>query len=141
MNATQYQVCIPTPISGDFRFCTRLCQYTTIKPDARPVVVHPSRHNPDHWSTSSEPNGIVPVVRRDQAMTFAAYVDTLEPWEIDVLRMTTMHGDPNAVCESLSHGLRAASDGSVRFLTQRAFGWVLSTDQGIQAATGMGPVQ
>ena len=52
--------------------------------------------------------------------------------------MTAMHGDPNTVCNALSHGLRAASDGSVRFLTQGAFGWVLSMDQGVQTATGMG---
>jgi hypothetical protein len=65
-----------------------------------------------------------------------AFVDTLEPWEIDVLRMNTMHADPNAVCEALSHGFRAASDGSVCVTTQGAFGWTLSTTQGIQVATG-----
>jgi hypothetical protein len=58
-----------------------------------------------------------------------------------MLQMTTMHTDPNATCEALSHGLRAASDGSVRFLTQGSFGWTLSTDQGIQAATSMGPAR
>jgi hypothetical protein len=52
-----------------------------------------------------------------------------------------MHVDPNALCEALSHGFRAASDGSVRFMTQGAFGWVPSTDHGVQAATGMGPAR
>ena len=55
--------------------------------------------------------------------------------------MTTMHVDPNALCVALSHGFRAASDGSVRLQSQGSFGWVLSTDQGIQVATGMGPAR
>ena len=85
--------------------------------------------------------GILPSVSTTCAETFEAFINTLEPWEIDVLRMTTMHADPNATCEALSYGLRAASDGSVRFLTQGSFGWTLSTDHGIQAATGMGPAR
>ena len=52
-----------------------------------------------------------------------------------------MHVDPNALCVALSHGFRAASDGSVRLQSQGSFGWVLSTDQGIQVATGMGPAR
>ena len=64
-------------------------------------------------------------------------MSTLHPQEIEVLRMTTMHTDPNALCEALSHGLQTASDGSVRCETQGAFGWAFSTDQGVQVATGM----
>jgi hypothetical protein len=49
---------------------------------------------------------------------------------------------PNATCEALSHSLQAASVGSVWFLTQGSFrSWTLSTDQGIQAALGMGPAR
>ncbi len=102
-----------------------------------------SRLNPDNWQVHpvSHPNiGDLPVALT-RAVTFNDFVNTLDPWEIDVLRMTTLRVDPNSLCDSLSHGLRAASDGSVRFTTQGAFGWVLCTDQGLQAATGMGPAR
>ena len=52
-----------------------------------------------------------------------------------------MQVDPLALCAALSHGFKSASDGSVRYTTLGAFGWVLSTDQGLQAATGMGPTR
>jgi hypothetical protein len=78
----------------------------------------------------------------DRFETFNDFVNTLAPWKIDILRMTKMHLDPNATCEALSlHGLRAASDGSVRLSTQGAFGWALNTDDGFQVATGMGPAR
>jgi hypothetical protein len=86
-------------------------------------------------------HSIVPAPTSERSETFADFIETLEPWETDVLRMTSLQVDPNAVCEALSHGFRAASDGSVRFSTQGSFGWALSTDQGIQAATGMGPAR
>ena len=108
---------------------------------AHPVQVSASPRNPDYWDVHPQWSGIYQPPPRPPTATFAEYVNTLAPWEIDVLRMTTMHVDPNALCEALSHGLRAASDGSVRFLTQGSFGWVLSTDQGVQAATGMGPAR
>ena len=142
VSETKYQVCIPTLMPGDYRFHTRQRYFSTIKPDALPVDVIPSPTNPDHWRINIDlVQGIVPSIRPDQATTFALFIDTLQPWEIDVLRLTTLNADPHALCLALSHGLRAASDGSVRFLTQGAFGWVLTTDQGVQAATGMGPAR
>ena len=47
--------------------------------------------------------------------------------------------DPFLVCDTLTHGIRAVSDGSVRYNTQGSFGWVLSTQAGGRTATGMGP--
>jgi exonuclease III len=141
VGSTQYQVCTPTINPGEFRFHTRVRQYSTIKSDAHPVLVTVSGFHPDHWQVNPITHPIQIITPPARAETFAAFVDTLEPWEIDVLRMTTLNVDPNAICAALSHGLRAASDGSVRFLTQGAFGWALSTDQGIQAATGMGPAR
>jgi hypothetical protein len=35
--------------------------------------------------------------------------------------------DPFSVCDTLAHGIRAVSDGSVRYNTQGSFGWVLSS--------------
>ncbi len=137
----QYQVCLPTGTPGEYRFYPRFRTFKTVKSAAHPVHVTVSHTDPDCWNVDSEMYGILPSVSTTCAETFEAFINTLEPWEIDVLRMTTMHADPNATCEALSYGLRAASDGSVRFLTQGSFGWTLSTDHGIQAATGMGPAR
>jgi hypothetical protein len=84
---------------------------------------------------------IVPAPPIERSETYAEFIEQLEPWETDVLQLTTWHVDPNAVCDALTHGFRAASDGSVRLSTQGSFGWALSTAQGIQAATGRGPVR
>jgi hypothetical protein len=109
--------------------------------DAIPVEVIASPNDPDYWQINPTHHSHHDVNTPDRAETFDTFVDTLELWEIDVLRMNTMHADPHAVCEALSHGFRAASDGSVRVTTQGAYGWALSTAQGIQVATGMGPVR
>ncbi len=103
------------------------------------MSVTASLRNPDYCRVNPLNSPIVAVANPDRNGTFDAFVNTLEPWEIDVLHMTTLNVDPNALCKALSRGLRAASDGLVRFLSQGAFGWALSTAQGIQAATGMGP--
>ena len=144
VDSDNYQVCTPTQRVGEFRLHPRQRRFNQIKDDAcSPIDVIASVHNPDYWIRNQVVHPIRPTAPtiHQRVMTFPLYVDTLEPWEIDVLRMTTMHVDPNAICEALSHGLRAASDGSVRFLTQGAYGWVLCTDQGVQAATGMGPAR
>ncbi len=49
--------------------------------------------------------------------------------------------DPYTACDSLMHGFKAGSDGSVRYNRQGSFGWVLSTDIGERVATGMGPAR
>ena len=41
-----------------------------------------------------------------------------------------MSMDPYSVCDTLAHGIRAASDGSVRNNTEGSFGWVLSAQDG-----------
>ncbi len=137
----QYQVGLPTGHPGEFRFQPRIRRIDAIKATAHPVSILASPLNPDHWEVQPVMHSIVPAPTSERSETFADFIDTLEPWETDVLRMTTLHVDPNAVCEALSHGFRAASDGSVRFSTQGSFGWASSTDQGIQAATGMGPAR
>ena len=127
---TTYQVCKPTRNPGEYRFhlCVRLL--ATIR-DVHPMEVVASRFNPDNWSVNPAHHSVIEApVLSAQAATFEAFVNTLDPWELDVLRTTTMHVDPNALCDALSHGLRAASDGSVRFMTQGAFGWALSTNHG-----------
>jgi hypothetical protein len=73
--------------------------------------------------------------------TFDEYLQNFEAWELDLLIHTRMSTDPFSVCDTLAHGIRAASDGSVCFNTQGSFGWVLSAKDGERMATGMGPAR
>lgn len=137
-----YHICIPTPIPGDYRLHPRTRTFKNMKNDVFPVEVYPSLRNPDHWTLHPRyytqlvipPEATIPV-------TFHAFIETLEPWEIDLLRHTTLKVDPTTICEILSQGLRAASDGSVRISTQGAYGWALCNAQGDKVATGMGPAR
>jgi hypothetical protein len=53
-----------------------------------------------------------------------------------------MAEDPYSVCNALLvPGLCAVSDGSVRYISQGSFGWVLSASDGERLATGMGPAR
>ena len=141
MGIDQYQVCLPTGTPGEYRLHPRVRAYDAVKVMAHPVHVTASVANPDYWQVDQRMHSILPTSPTDRSTTFDEFVDTLEPWEIDVLRMTTLHVNPNALCEALSSGFRAASDGPVRLMTQGSFGWVLSTDNGHQVATGMGPAR
>ena len=47
-------------------------------------------------------HSIVPAPTIDRLETFAEFIDKLDPWETDFLRMTTLHVDPNAVCKALT---------------------------------------
>ena len=100
--------------------------------DVYPVAVTESQHNPDNWCVHPTHFPIVAAqaAPSTRAETYDAFVQTLEPWEIDVLQMTIMHVDPHELRVALSNGFKAASDGSVRLTTQGAFGWVLSTNHG-----------
>jgi hypothetical protein len=137
---SQYQVCIPTRIPGEFRFhpC-RIRELDKLQKDICPVEVQSSKHDPDHWRVAPTIHPIMET-HLDRSDTFDDFVNALAPWEIDILRIIKMHLDPNAMCEALLHGLRAASDGSVRLTTQGAFNCALNTDNGrLQGETGMGP--
>jgi hypothetical protein len=127
----QYQICLPTGSPGKYRIHPRVRAYDAVKVMAHPVHVTVSAANPDFW-VDPQMHSILPPSPTDRFTTFEEFVDTLEPWEIDVLRMTTLLVEPTALCETLLSGFRAASDGSVRLMTQGSFGWVLRTDHGIE---------
>jgi hypothetical protein len=53
------------------------------------------------------------------AITFAEYITRLEEWEQERLQYTEITTDPTMFCIRLAQGLRAVSDGSVRYNSQR----------------------
>lgn len=73
--------------------------------------------------------------------TFAGFVGSLQPWEQELLQHTEYTSEPFDFCSDLQPHLRAVSDGSVRHETQGAFGWALRNEQGVNAASGMGPAR
>ena len=74
-----------------------------------------------------------------QPMTFGAYVETLDAWEIDLLRHTQCFADPMMISLELCFQFMAGSDGSERYDTHGAFGWMVSNLSGERIASGMGP--
>ena len=71
--------------------------------------------------------------------TFREYIFSLDPWEVDLLRHTELFQDPHTGCVALQNGFRAGSDGSEKFGTNGAFGWVIWNWDGDRVPSGMGP--
>ena len=73
--------------------------------------------------------------------TFDHYVESLQPWEAELLRHVDLPTDPYTATFKLIHGggIRVVSDGSVWHENQGAYGWALSTASGERIASGMGP--
>ena len=89
------------------------------------------------YSSTIKPKILLP----SETATFDLFVSTLDPWKVDLLQHINMHCDPYTLCHELTSGFRASSDGSVQNEHNGAFGWVLSTKQGVQVATGSGPAR
>jgi hypothetical protein len=62
--------------------------------------------------------------------TFEAYINTLDPWEFDILRHITVDADPFTLCLEAQTNFRAVSDGSALPTGSASFGWILGTRQG-----------
>ncbi|KAI2499204.1 hypothetical protein MHU86_15302 [Fragilaria crotonensis] len=102
--------------------------YSQLPPRARPAEVQASFLH-SKWKLLGTPS---PHLRHSfippsATATFDLYVNTLEPWEIDLLRQVTLEVDPYSLCLELTPGFRAVSDGSAKFQTNGSFGWVVST--------------
>ena len=72
--------------------------------------------------------------------TFGEYIQSLDTWEVDLLRHTELFQEPHTGCLALQNGFRAGSDGSEKFGTHGAFGWTIRTLAGTRIASGMGPL-
>ena len=133
-------LCKPTTRPQRYQETSQMIPFALLPSEAQPVDVLPSTL-PNQWQVKSAQCRHVSSIPPTKTDTFESYVHTLDPWEIDILRHTTMHVDPYTLCTALATGIQAATDGSVRYETQGAFRWILSTDTGEHAATGMGPAR
>lgn len=91
------------------------------------------------WKLLKQETTIAPPPPRPPASTFPEFLDSLPPWELDLLRHTVLFVDPQMTCFYLQLHFFAGCDGSAKFGTQGEFGWSISTYQEDRAATGMGP--
>jgi exonuclease III len=95
------------------------------------------------WSLIGTPSKSLrlPGTPTSATATFDLFIETLEPWETELLRHVTMSVDPFSLCLDLTPGFRAVSDGSVTLKQHGSFGWVVSSMEGVRLATGNGPVR
>jgi hypothetical protein len=77
--------------------------------------------------------------QRGPVTTFEDYLSTLDAWEYDLLRHSTLFADAFTINKDLRASFLVGSDGSEMYSTDGAFGWMLSNNSGERAASGMGP--
>ena len=107
---------------------------------ATPIEV--TLHDRGHWQIT-HPGFHISTTRvvPSAIATFDAYIETLDPWEVDLLRHISMDVDPFTVCLEAQTNFRAVSDGSALPTGSASFGWILSTRHGERIVEGMGPVR
>jgi hypothetical protein len=84
---------------------------------------------------------VSPILTRQQhqVTSFDDFVSTLDAWEYDLLRHSTLFTDAFTISDDLGMSFAAGSDGSEKHGTDGAFGWMISNTSGGRAAAGMGP--
>ncbi|KAI2493087.1 hypothetical protein MHU86_21471 [Fragilaria crotonensis] len=132
----QYMQCRLSADGDDvYHYTHNLCSWQDIAGESLPVDVLPE--SPTTWRVSRASSLFIPKVVHPA--TFDHYVQTLAPWEAELLSHMDCSTDAFTISEALTHGLRGVSDGSVWLKQMGAYGWILSTDVGERAAEGMGP--
>ncbi len=111
---------------------------------SRPADVRQSLDKQEMWVLQGTPISVLPrtVAPTPQSETFTQYVNTLHPWELELLRHTSFAANQTSICETLSHGFRVVSNGSVKDEHGNgSFGWVMSSASGQRLVYGMGPAR
>ena len=115
----------------------QVVKYQDIPNKAVPVtVVHKSAAR---WEVIHRYEVIPNGPPRADWSTFHSFIESLEPWETDLLRRTRLYVDPRWAVMELQDNFRAGSDGSSKYGNQGAFGWSVRTLEGETIADGSGP--
>ena len=120
----QYIRCEPLQDLWHYQEIGNPISWEQVPDEAFPAEAWPQA--PGQWELTYTGNVFTPI--HPPPTTFAAFVQTLPLWEVEVLQMMELSCDAFAVSEALSHGVRAVSDGSVWDDEQGAFGWIISND-------------
>jgi hypothetical protein len=73
--------------------------------------------------------------------SFEQYLKSLDVLEYDLLRHSKLFADPFPINWEHEEGFYTGSDGSQKYSTDGAFGWMISKRAGKRTATGMGPAR
>ena len=133
--------CYRITSSGRAKRRNQVMAWGDIPPNSVPIEVTPNDIKDWNIEQPSFPVMRAAIITMAATATFEAYIDTLDPWEIDILRHVTMDVDPFTLCLETQNNFRAVSDGSALPTGSASFGWILSTRQGERLAEGMGPVR
>ncbi|KAI2493074.1 hypothetical protein MHU86_21458 [Fragilaria crotonensis] len=117
---------------------SRVIRYLNIPNEAVPTTVV---HNDDlSWEVIRRGMVLCSNVAQSDMSTFSSFIESLAPWEIDILRHTTLSVDPRMAVWELQEHFQAGTDGSSKHHgTQGAFGWIVTTSSGERIASGNGP--
>jgi hypothetical protein len=87
--------------------------YGQLPANARPAEVEQGANG--QWHISGQPSVMhqIPTVPSSATATFDLFLETLDPWETELLRQINLTVDPFLLCLELTPGFRAVSDGSV----------------------------
>ncbi|KAI2510304.1 hypothetical protein MHU86_4028 [Fragilaria crotonensis] len=119
-SAYQYRNRLAVRVEGGFVMChpqssalyletDQVVKYCDIPNEAVPVtVVHKSEAC---WEVTHRCEAIYNAPRVDWS-TFHSFIDSLEPWETDLLRRTRLYVDPRLAVMELQDSFQAGSDGS-----------------------------
>jgi ribonuclease HI len=120
---------------------TRVVTFNQILGQATPVDTTLTASG--HWKISGSAGQYNPPPPRTPSTvaTFDMYVDTLDPWEKDLLQHHTLFADAFTICWAAKADLRVVSDGSAYPPSIASFGWMMSNKAGERAAQCMGPVR
>jgi hypothetical protein len=128
--------CRPIPQPHVFQFSKVTIPYESLPLDSQPVEVSPT-DIVEWWQVHTVQRPPIPLSHQMPiTVTFADYVDTLAPWEIDLIRHTTIHVDPYTLCDAMTPGLKGGSE--VRYHTEGLFGCVINTKHGERVSTRNG---
>ncbi|KAI2503117.1 hypothetical protein MHU86_11308 [Fragilaria crotonensis] len=139
---TQYNAC-PQEDGRDFtdnlHNPLRIIHYKDIPEHAQPVTV--ILRNATTWRITQVTQTLRPAPPITYG-TFEEFIDTLDPWEKDLLQHHDLSPDPFPVSLELQTQFFAGSDGSEKYGDKEvAFGWAISTAFGERMAHGMGPAR
>jgi ribonuclease HI len=119
----------------------RVCEFHGISQDATPVEVNSMSDGTWRFQTPTHRYRKPPPRPPSTVATFDMYVDTLDPWERDLLRHHTLYEDAFTICWAAQMALRVVSDGSAVPPSIASFGWMMSSSDGARLAQCMGPVR
>jgi len=106
---------------------------------ASPAQISPGSHTRP-WKVDRRVSSLYQTPHGPAPGTFHDFLNQLETWESTLFHTLECLTDPFTMVAQISTvGFKAASDGSVRYDTDGAFGWVLSLPNKVRLATCSGP--